>query len=381
MNSPQKLESFEAGKFEAGYEYKYFIPSPINRQWEWTDGSLNELLEKASIRLGELNSFAKLVPNIDLFIQLHVTKEAVTSSRIEGTQTTINEALLPEEDVLPEKRDDWREVRNYTAALNGAILGLETLPFSSRLLRQCHQILMEGVRGQHQLPGQFRKSQNWIGGASLADAAFIPPAHIHVEELMSDLEMFLHNRQVRVPALIRVGLAHYQFETIHPFLDGNGRIGRLLITLYLVNEGLLESPLLYLSTFFERDKSLYYQKLTLVREKNDLLGWLRYFLVGIEKTAAQAAEILRGILILKADTEHELNRDFGKRNRSALVLLNELFRDPVVTKAEVQTICGLSKGAANNLVNMFVEHGILKELTGRIRRQVFYFHPYLRLFE
>ena len=375
------IEKFTAGTYESGYDYRYFVPTTINRQWQWSDGTLNELLERASIKLGELNSFARLVPNIDLFLYLHIKKEAVVSSRIEGTQTTMNEALLPESEISPEKRDDWQEVQNYTNALNEAIKEMERLPLSSRLLRKTHEILMQGVRGENKMPGEFRTSQNWIGGASLSDAAFIPPAHTHVPELMSDLEKFLHNGSVHVPALIRIGLAHYQFETIHPFLDGNGRIGRLLITLYLVNEKILEKPLLYLSTFFERDKSLYYDNLTHVRERNDLLTWLKYFLVGVEQTATHAVDTLTNIMKLKAEIEQEIPKMLGKRASTALVLLDELFHDPVVTKSEVQDLCKLSKKAASDLVNIFVERAYLREITGNIRNQVFLFDPYVRLFD
>lgn len=381
MSDVKVIEDFHAGRYENGYDYKFFVPSSINCQWQWADGRLNELLEKASIRVGELNSFAKLVPNIDLFIHLHVTREAVISSRIEGTQTTINEALLSKDAVQLEKRDDWQEVQNYTKALSESIDLLESLPLSTRLIRNAHGTLMQGVRGERKTPGDFRSSQNWIGGASLADAEFIPPAYTYVNELMGDLENFLHNRQIHVPALIRIAIIHYQFETIHPFLDGNGRIGRLLITLFLVSEKILESPLLYLSIFFESDKSLYYENLTKVREKNDLLGWLRYFLVGIESTAARAVDTLKAIMILKADIENEIRKTFGKRSNAGLQLLNELFKDPVVSKNDVQKKCGLSKMAAHNLVNAFEQHGLLKEMTGKARYQIFYFHSYLRLFE
>lgn len=252
-----QLDKFLAGHYEEGYGYKYFVPNLINDAWEWKDSLINHLLEKAALRLGELNSFSRLVPNIDLFIQLHVTKEAVISSRIEGTQTRMDEALLPENEVKIERRDDWKEVRNYIKALNEAISCLEKLPISSRLIKTTHRLLLDSVRGEHKLPGEFRNSQNWIGGKSLADAKYIPPTHQLVGELMGDLEKFLNNDQIQLPALLKIAIAHYQFETIHPFLDGNGRIGRLLITLFLVKEGLLEKPLLYLSTFFETPKDLY----------------------------------------------------------------------------------------------------------------------------
>lgn len=381
MEDLKTIEEFKAGTYKKGFQYRYFVPTLVNYQWQWRDGTLNELLEKASIKLGELNSFAKLVPNIDLFIHLHITKEAVISSRIEGTQTTMNEALLPEEEINPEKRNDWLEVQNYTAAMNEAIGTMDKLPLSSRLLRRTHEILMEGVRGEGKMPGEFRKSQNWIGGASLADATFVPPAHTHVNELMSDLEKFLHNPDIHVPALIRIGIAHYQFETIHPFLDGNGRIGRLMITLYLVSEKILEQPLLYLSFFLERNKSLYYDNLTRVREKNDLLGWLRYFLVGVAQTSTQAINTLSQILKLKSDIEAEITRELGKRGNSALTLLNELFRRPMVSKSDVERICNLSKKAASNLVNIFRDRGYLREVTGKQRDQLFLFEPYVRLFD
>ncbi|HTK25204.1 MAG TPA: Fic family protein [Pyrinomonadaceae bacterium] len=380
MENSTSIEKFKSGHFEKGFNYSYFVPTKINHQWQWSDGTLSELLEKASIKLGELNSFARLVPNIDLFIHLHITKEAVISSKIEGTQTKMDEALLPEEEIVPDKRNDWQEVQNYTRAMNVAIERLKTLPLSTRLLKETHEILLSGVRGETKMPGEFRTSQNWIGGNSLTDAAFIPPAHEYVSDLMSDMEKLLHNDDIHVPALIRIGLAHYQFETIHPFLDGNGRIGRLLITLYLVSEKILERPLLYLSVFFEKNKSLYYDNLTVVREKSDLLRWLKYFLVGIEQTATQAVSTLAAVLQLKKDVEEKIRGNFGRRGPSALLLLTNLFENPFVTVKETSEICGVGKMAAGHLIDQFVEHEILKEITGNTRHRIFSFQPYIDLF-
>ncbi len=375
------IEAYKSGRLEKGFNYSYFVPESINRQLEWKDPQLSTLLEKASISMGELNSFARLVPNIDLFIQLHVTKEAVISSRIEGTQTNMDEALMPEEEISPERRNDWLEVRNYSEAMGNAIKELEHIPLSSRLLCKAHERLLAGVRGEHKMPGEFRTSQNWIGGASLNDAVFIPPAHTYVNELMGDLENFLHNESIHVPALIRTGIAHYQFETIHPFLDGNGRIGRLMITLYLVSQKILHQPLLYLSVFFEKNKSLYYDNLTRVREKNDLMRWLKYFLTGVDETARQASNTLSDILKLKEQVENTLRGIAGRRTHSALALLTHLFKEPFINVKQAEGICDLSKKAANDLVNLFVQQGILKEISGKTRYRLFLFAPYVDLFK
>ncbi|MBF0345717.1 MAG: Fic family protein [Nitrospirae bacterium] len=376
-----QIELYKSGRLERGVNYKYFVPEFINRQWQWNDPLLNTLLEKASISLGELNSFAHLVPNIDMFIQLHVTKEAVVSSSIEGTQTNIGEALMQEDEISPQRRDDWLEVHNYLNAMKNAIIELEHLPLSSRLLCKTHELLLSGVRGKHKMPGEFRRSQNWIGGVSLDDAAFIPPAHTYIDELMGDLEKFLHNDNIYVPALIRVGIAHYQFETIHPFLDGNGRIGRLLITLYLVSKGILYQPLLYLSAFFEKRKDLYFDNLTRVREKNDLLHWLKYFLVGVDETAKCSSSTLSAILNLRGQLEKTLSNIAGRRTDTALILLMYLFEKPIIRIKQVEEICGLSTKAANYLVNLFQQNGILKEISGQVRYRIFCFDPYLKLFD
>ncbi|WP_422328687.1 Fic family protein [Thiothrix eikelboomii] len=375
------MEKFHAGSYEKGYQYQYFLPNAINTAWGWESPQINQLVEKAAIKLGELNSFARLVPNIDLFIQLHVTKEAVISSRIEGTQTNMDEALLPEEEIDPERRNDWREVNNYILALNQATTSLKNLPLSSRLLKQTHETLLCNVRGEHKLPGCYRTSQNWIGGNSLADAVFIPPAHHHVESLMGDLENFLHNDQIYLPALVRVAIAHYQFETIHPFLDGNGRIGRLMITLFLVSEGILDQPLLYLSSYFEKNKALYYDNLMRVRTHHDMQQWLKYFLVGVEQTATQGVKTLTEILKLKADIEQLIHQHFGRRATTGMLLLQHLFQRPVINVEQSAGVCQVNYRPANELVALFQQHKILREMTGQSRNRLFVFDPYLRVFD
>lgn len=374
-----KFEAFKAGTWQQRYRYKSFEPAPVNNEWVWDDPAINTLLEAANRALGELNAFSLIVPDIDLFIEMHVVKEAQSSSRIEGTQTGIDEAVMPEEQIQPEKRDDWREVRNYIDAVNAAVAELKNLPLSNRLLRRTHAILMRGVRGEHKQPGEFRTSQNWIGGSGLGDAAFIPPHPGGVPGLMSDLEQFWHNENVAVPHLIRVAISHYQFETIHPFLDGNGRIGRLLIPLYLVSHGLLAKPSLYLSDFFERNRASYYDALMRVRVSNDLIHWVRFFLSGMAETATKGRTVFQQVLALRTEVEQKA-LSLGRRGGNARQALNLLYRKPVVSAADIEQALGVSTPTANALIRDFERFGILREMTGQQRGRTYAFDRYLRLF-
>ena len=374
-----KLEAFKAGHWQKRYQYKSFEPIPVNVEWTWQDPSINTLLENATRALGELNAFSLIVPDIDLFIQMHVIKEAQTSSKIEGTQTGIDEALMKEEQIAPEKRDDWREVQNYVQAINTAITDLQNLPLSNRLLKNTHQILMQGVRGEHKQPGEFRNSQNWIGGSSLQDATFIPPHPDSVPDLMSDLEKFWHNDEIVVPHLIRVGISHYQFETIHPFLDGNGRIGRLMIPLYLINHGLLAKPSLYLSEFFERNRASYYDALMRVRTSNDIIHWLKFFLTGVAQTASKGRDVFSQILQLRTETEQSA-MDLGKRAALATEALQLLYRRPVVDAQDQESGLNITSPTANSLIKALIEKDILVETTGQQRGRVYAFERYFNLF-
>lgn len=377
------IKDFKAGKWIKQREYQSFSPQKINQEWLLTDPALLTLLSKADRNIGKLDAFADLIPDIDFFIKMHITKEATVSSKIEGTQTSFQEALVKEQDLDPERRDDWKEVHAYIDALNLAMDEMKKLPISSRLIKQTHQLLLDGVRGKEKLPGEFRSSQNWIG-PSLKNAIFVPPTHEEIPELMSDLEYFIHSELQtppnQVPHLIKIALIHYQFETIHPFLDGNGRIGRLLITLYLLDKGLLQKPTLYLSDFFERNRRDYYDNLMRVREKNDLRTWLEFFLIGVVETTESSIETFRKIIALRDRIELNELIKLGKKQQDAKLLINELYKQPIQDTHGVAELLGIHFSTANRLIGDFVELGILQELTGYKRNRIFAFGEYINLF-
>ena len=331
------------------------------------------------MQLGALNSFSQFVPDIGLFMRMHVIKEATVSSRIEGTETNIEDALVKQNEVNPEKRNDWQEVNNYIKAIDYAIPRLDKLPLSSRLLKETHKILLDGVRGAHKSPGNFRTSHNWIGGASINDAVFVPPLH-EVDRLMSDLENFIHNEEVAVTHLIKITLANYQFETIHPFLDGNGRIGRLMITLYLIENKIIDKPILYLSDFFEKHKGLHYDNLMTVRRNNNLTQWLKFFLEAINQTCEIATGSLKQIMRLRQDCEGRRIITLGRKVPNAKKLLDHLFVQPIVTAQDIAGLLNVSLVSAYKIIQDFGNTGILQETTGFKRNRFFVFKEYLDIF-
>ena len=374
------ISKFKAGTHKKQFGYNSFSPALINHQWTVSDAKLNHLLSETNHKLGELNAFSQLIPDVNFFIRMHITKEATQSSRIEGTQTTMEEALQQQKNILPDKRDDWQEVHNYIAATNQSIAQLNKLPMSNRLLKQTHKRLLQGVRGRNKAPGEFRRSQNWIGGATLKDAVFIPPHQNELPDLMSDLEKFLNNDELHLPHLIRIGMAHYQFETIHPFLDGNGRLGRLMIILYLVSNEILDKPALYLSDFFERNRRDYYDNLTTVRTKNNLTQWLTFFLVGVKETAQNSIVAFGKILKLKKEIEEKKIVKLGKRIPLAMELMKLLYSKPVLDANEIAVALKVNISTAHRLVLDFENLKILTERTGYKRNRVFVFKPYIDLF-
>ena len=374
------MKDFKAGKQLSQGSYKSFQPEYINRRWTIENMSLIDLLSQADRHIGRLDMFSDYIPNIDLFISMHVLKEATQSSKIEGTKTNVEDALRDKDDVEHEKRNDWEEVQNYIGALNTAINDLESIPFSTRLIRNAHKVLMHGVRGEHKTPGEFRRSQNWIGGASIKDAVFVPPIHNTIHEYMSDLEKFVHDEDFFFPDLLKIALIHYQFETIHPFLDGNGRVGRLMITLYLVEKGILKKPILYLSEFFEKNRSLYYHNLNEVRTQDNLLQWFKFFLVGIIETAKKSIATFKKILALQEESQLKV-QSLGSRSAKGQLLLKSLFNKPMTNVQQIKEVTELSKPSVYKLIEDFERFGILQETSGLKRNKSYLFKEYASLFE
>lgn len=373
------MKNFVSGHVvEQGY-YRAFIPEPINKNWQIDDMEVIQMLGLADRQLGRLDVYSDYV-NIDLYISMHIAKEATQSSKIEGTQTNMQEAFLEKDEVASERRNDWEEVQSYIAAMNLTVHELNNLPFSSRLIRKAHQTLLQGVRGEHKLPGDFRLSQNWIGGASINDAVFVPPPHTGILDLMSDLEQFANDQLKPVPDLLKIAIIHYQFETIHPFLDGNGRVGRLLIPIYLVSKGLLKRPILYLSDFFEKHRTLYYDNLMRVRTHNDITQWFKFFLTGIIESAKKGISTFDGILQLQRSLDMRL-KSFGSKENDARKVLDSLYRRPVTEVKKVANIIDKSTVSAYKLIAAMEQAGVLHEITGSHRGRVYVFQEYLDLFK
>ncbi|MEB3211904.1 MAG: Fic family protein [Leptolyngbyaceae bacterium] len=374
------LKNFKPGIYNKQGDYKSLSPTKVNIAWICTDPYTHVLLEEANRLLGELNAFSRIVPNVDLFIRMHIVKEATQSSRIEGTRTEIVDALMDKGSLAPEKQDDWQEVRNYIEATEQAIKQLKKLPVCSRLLTSAHKTLMRGVRGEGKAPGEFRKVQNWIGGRSPAEAVHVPPIASEVPGLMSDLELFLNNSEIHVPHLLRIAIGHYQFETIHPFLDGNGRTGRLLIVLYLIQNGLLLYPTLYLSDYLEKKRREYFDCLSGVRSSGGMERWVIFFLGAIIETCKAGCKTFEKILVLRNQVDEEI-RLAGSRGVKINMLFHALYRNPIIELGRESAVEGLSQRTLSRLVEEFVDRGYLVELSGKHRFRSYAFKRYLDLFK
>lgn len=375
-----KLEEYKAGKYIKINDYNAFIPSKINCNWGWDDTKLDKLLADANRQIGELNAYSLLIPNVDLYIKMHIKIEANKSSRIEGTRTTVEEDLLDISDINPEKRDDWEEVQNYVKATNYGVEKIkEGFSVCTRLIREIHKILMQGVRGEHKMPGEFRISQNWIGGNMPSNAIYVPPPHMEISECLTDFEKFINNDKIDTPDLIKIAILHYQFESIHPFLDGNGRIGRLLIPLYIQSKGMLDKSCLYISDYIERNKSVYYDMLTRVRTHNDMISWIKFFLKAVIETSKIAKDKFRSVVELTMQMDRML-MDLPVMPDNARKVLDVLYNEPIVSRKRIIESTGMKFTTLVGVINALREKNILIETTGYSRNQVFAFQRYIDLF-
>lgn len=373
---------YRAGRFVSQPTgYRAFIPTPLPPDPPLAlDGDLLSLLSAADISLGRLDGVVKVIPDPDFFVGMYVRREAVLSSQIEGTQSTLEDLL--EVELEPDAQDrhgDVGDIVNYIAAMNHGLRRMDELPLSLRLIREIHAKLLRDGRGSRATPGEFRRSQNWIGpaGASLSQATFVPPPVAEMKQALGDFETFFHSGH-ETALLIRAGLAHAQFETIHPFIDGNGRVGRLLITFLLVHGGALRAPLLYLSYYFKLHRAEYYDRLMAVRLRGDWEGWIRFFLRGVAETAAQATDTAERIFELREQNRTLVLSNTGPKG---LLLLSMLFQRPLVNVNAVSRALEITFPTANRLVASFEDLGLLREVTGQRRSRLFRYDPYLRLFD
>jgi len=384
INAPDPMR-FRAGRYlQQPTGYRAFIPAPLPPDPPLDlSGPLRERLSEADYALGRLDGAVLTLPNPDLFVFMYVRKEAVLSSQIEGTQSSLQNLLAAEAQLFdPDTPRDVNEVANYVRAMNHGLARLADLPVSVRLIREIHTELMQGVRGGRLTPGELRTSQNWIGpgGCTLANATFVPPPPHEVPGALSDLERFLHDG-AGLPPLIQVGLAHAQFETIHPFLDGNGRMGRLLITFLLTEKRLLSKPVLYLSHYIKQHRSEYYERLQAVRDAGDWEGWLGFFLEGVVSVSREAAQTAAAILRMREEFRTRITERLGRAAANGQRVMDRLFDHPIVNVATVREWLDLTPAGANQIVSRLEGIGLLREITGYARNRRFVFEPYLRLFD
>ena len=364
--------------------YRAFMPTPLPPEPPVRlEGELQALLSRADQALGRLDGSIQTLPNPDLFVFMYVRKEAVLSSQIEGTQSSLQDVLAAEARIRTLGRaPDTGEVINYVTAMNYGLERLRTLPISSRLIREIHERLLHGVRGSHMQLGELRTRQNWIGpaGCALQEATFVPPPHREVPMALGDLETFIHSPG-DLPALVQIGLVHAQFETIHPFLDGNGRVGRLLITFLLCQREILRQPVLYLSHFFRQHRSEYYQRLQAVHDAGDWEGWLAFFLRGVADVSAEATQTVQRVLTLREEHRNLVTERLGRAAANGHRVLERLYRQPFLSVSGVQAIIGTSYAPANRLVVRLADLGILEEITGDRRNRVYRYTPYMHILE
>lgn len=377
LNKKSRIGRYLESSIISGESFKAYVPAPLPPEPPIDLGEMFDLLDRANSALGRLDGMHSLLPDPSLFLYMYVRKEAVLSSQIEGTQSSLTDLLLFEDgNEVKVPIDDVQEVSSYVKAMYYALDRLNTLPLSLRLLKEVHETLMSNSRGSDKQPGEFRRSQNWIGGSRPGNAAFVPPPAEHLMSCLDNFEKFLHDKKINLPTLVKAALAHIQFETIHPFLDGNGRLGRLLITLMLCVDGIVKEPILYLSLYFKTYREKYYELLQSVRDTGDFESWIRFFLEGVIATAEQASDTARKLLaIFKSD--FDLIENSGKGTASVHVVYNYLKSHPICNTNDIKDKCNIAHTTVLRSLETLEKLNIVKEITGKERNKVFTYHSYI----
>lgn len=379
MDKKKRIGHYIKSSVVAGESYSAYIPKPLPPHPTLDMNELYPLLDQANTALGRLDGMSMVLPDPSLFLYMYVRKEAVLSSQIEGTQSSLSDLLLFETEEAPGAPiDDVTEVSCYVSALNYGLERLKEFPLSLRLIREIHAKLMNNSRGGDKQPGEFRTSQNWLGGTRPGNARFVPPPPENLMECLDHFEKFLHDDKVKLPALIKAALAHVQFETIHPFLDGNGRLGRLLITFILCVEGILRDPLLYLSLYFKANRQAYYDQLQSVRETGDWESWIKFFLTGVIDTAAQATETAQSIMAL-FKRDHVKIEESDKSTTAILKIHHYLQEHPIANTSKIKEMCGISLPTVLRSLATLESLGLVKEVTGKERHKIFVYQEYLNI--
>ena len=379
MNKKERIGYYVESSVVAGESYKAYIPKPLPPAPALEMMNLYPLLDQANTALGRLDAISMILPDVSLFLYMYIRKEAVLSSQIEGTQSSLSDLLLYENLETPGVPvDDVAEVSSYVSAMNYGLERLKEFPLSLRLIREIHGILLKNSRGRNKSPGEFRYSQNWIGGTRPSNARYVPPPTEYLMDCLSDFEKFLHDEENKLPVLVKAALAHVQFESIHPFLDGNGRLGRLLITFILCVEGLLKEPLLYLSLYLKTNRQAYYDHLQSVRETGDWEAWIEFFLKGVIETSTQATQTAKMMLVLFEKDQHKITQS-SKSNATTLAIHSSLQKNPISNTSKIRERCNISLPTVLRNLSILEDLGIIKEVTGKDRHKIFIYTDYLDL--
>lgn len=375
-----KLEDYKVGRYIRMEGYRSLILSKINYDWEWEDSKLSLLVAEANRLIGEISIYSKLLPNVDVYIKMLSRIEANSSNRIEGAKTTIEEELLGEDNIEEEKKEDLARAKRYIEAINhGAERIKDGGNVCTKLMKELHKILMQEEDIDHKLIGKVRNMQNWVGGDSIENAEYVPPPYTEIEECLADFEEFANNEEIDTPHIVKLAILHYQFETIHPFLGGNGKIGRMIIPFYMKSKGMLNKPCLYLSEYLEKNKDRYFEELMNVRDKNNIIDWIKFFLESVIQTAKLTEKRFEKLSKFYDEIEN-LALDLPVKPENAFRVINVLFEEPIIDRTKLGELAGVKEGTMRTIINSLTEMGVIDKINGNDKSKIIVFKEYMDIF-